>query len=379
MRCLLTVLPLILLGCSGASSDVDGRDAVLIEWLQRDNALWLGRDPALLTGKYDRMAESPYDFMRGTAGLFHEDLRRLSLDPVERGADLGLVATPDAASVLILGDPHPENLSTFYADDAPGPIVGEASPELTVAWADLDAAGPGPWLADLRRGAQGLLLFVQDMEGCDDSCQIATITAFAAGYDEGVRAVADGGPTIFLEGDLRGNPFVGDLLAEATEEGAERNRLRGNTEQTEAGRRFEVLATLPETGRGLLAPTGRERVIAERILAAYAENDGRPFRVLDVARRYGQGVSSFPATRFVILWDEGDDGPDDDRLLNAREVLDPPVYAGPGRPAAATFRSNGERVLTTSRVLWPRPDLDPRVGYADDGLASYKLLSWGSW
>ena len=143
MRCLLTVLPLILLGCSGASSDVDGRDAVLIEWLQRDNALWLGRDPALLTGKYDRMAESPYDFMRGTAGLFHEDLRRLSLDPVERGADLGLVATPDAASVLILGDPHPENLSTFYADDAPGPIVGEASPELTVAWADLDAAGHG--------------------------------------------------------------------------------------------------------------------------------------------------------------------------------------------------------------------------------------------
>jgi len=361
--------------CSGAATDADARDAVLLEWLQRDNAIWLSRPPELLAGKYTRMAADPYDFMRGTAGLFHQDLQRLSLERT----DLGYVQTSDSASVLIVGDPHPENLSTFLPLDAPGPVPGEPPPVLTVAWADMDAAAYGPWLADVRRASQGLLLFVEPFEGCDAACETAVVQSLARGYDQGVRAVADGGATVQLEGDLSGNPFVVDLLDEAREEGAERKRLSGNTEETEDGRRFEILEALPESGRGLLAPSGAEQAIIDRVLAAYAQQRGGPLRVLDVARRYGQGVSSWPATRFVVLWDTGEDGTEDDRLLNAREILDPPAFAGPGGPASAPWRDNADRLLDTSRTFWPQPDLDPRLGTVQDGNASFKLLSWTSW
>lgn len=381
----MTLLPL-LGGCSGAQ--VVDRDAILLDWLLRDNAIWLSRDARLLPGKYRRMlgdsdgdgvGDDPYDFMRGTAGLFHEDLQRLSVERV----DLGYASTPEAASVLILGDPHPENLSTFLPQDDAGPVEGEPVPDLVVAWADMDAAAHGPWISDVRRGTQGMLLFVQGMEGCGDACQEQVVRAYGAGYDAGIRAVAEGGATFRLEGDLVGNPFVRDLVDEAEEEGAERNRLGDNTETVDGQRIFATLDRLPETGRGYLAPTREERRLAERILTPHAAAEeartGLPFRVLDIARRYGQGVSSWPATRFVILWDTGDDTDADDRLLNVREVLDPPLYPGPGVTASAAWASNAERLLQTSRMLWPRPDLDPRLGAVQHGPASWKMLSATSW
>lgn len=382
----LPLLALLLPACSGATTP--DRDAILLEWLQRDNAIWLNRDPRLLPGKYQRMAndidgdgvgDDPYNFMRGTAGLFYEDLQRRSLDRV----DLGYGRSPEAASVWIVGDPHPENLSTFLPLDEAGPQPGQATPPLKVEWADMDAAAYGPWIADVRRGAQGLMLFLQGFDGCDDPCQAQAARQYGDGYDTTLRAVAAGEATVLLTSDLLSNPFVGDLLDEAASEGDERKRLSEHTETVDDRRQFLTLPRFPFGGRGYLPPTPTEQLVVDRILERHAVAEEarteRPFRVLAVARRVGQGVSSWPATRFVVLWDTGGDSEDDDRLLNMREVLDTPIYPGPGVPASAPWASNADRLLTASRALWSQPDLDPRLGALTDGPTSWKLLSYTSW
>lgn len=366
-------LPALLLfaGASCAGAEDSGRDAILVEWFQRDNAAWLSRDPALLAGKYERMAADPYDFMRGTSGLFHEDVARLHADRPE--------TTFEGAVILVLADPHPENLSTHYPGVDVGPAVGEGSPELVLAWADFDAATWGSWTTDLRRAALGLTLFVGGLEGCDADCQDGAVAGLARGYAETLAHLEAGEPTWRVEDALYGNPLVGVTLLEALEEGSSRKRLRGNTVDDDGPIRFTATEGRPESLDGLGKPTPSERAVADRILARYAASRDHEFRVLDVARRYGQGVSSFPATRFVVLWDEGDDGPGDDQLLNVREILDPPPVSALAHATSPTWAHNAHRVEDATRTLWPEPDLDPDMDTVVDGPASWKLLGWDSW
>ena len=43
-----------------------------------------------------------------------------------------------------------------------------------------------------------------------------------------------------------------------------------------------------------------------------------PVRLLDVGQRFGMGISSHAALRYVFLWDTGLEGDEDNQLLLAR-------------------------------------------------------------
>ncbi len=141
---MLAFLPL--LACVSDVPD-DARTAWVRDVLTRDNAPWLSRDPDLLAAKYARMAEDPYDFMRGSLSVFLADASA----PHAGRSRTTFLDAPEAAAVLVAGDPHPENVSTML----PG---GDATRPAVLELVDLDGAAFGPWTVDVRRGALGLLV-----------------------------------------------------------------------------------------------------------------------------------------------------------------------------------------------------------------------------
>lgn len=352
-----------LLACVSDVPD-DARTAWLRDVLTRDNAPWLSRDPSLLAAKYARMAADPYDFMRGSLSVFLAD----AAAPHPDRAPTRFLADPDAAAVLLAGDPHPENVSTML----PG---GDTARPQTLELADLDGAAFGPWTVDVRRGALGLLALAEGTSACDDSCGEQVVRRFAHAYAE--RSFSSAPAAVGCDDpDL---PLAALQLCERTAENARVNDARDS--RTLLGGPTRVWALDPEldeAGRGLLAVTPEESAQVDRLVDAWS---GRPqgFRRLDVARRYGMGVASLPAVRYALLFDLGDDSPEDDTMVFFREVVDPPAPPGRLPSVPLLFDSNAARAEQSARLLWSVPDADPSMAGLTDGAMTFKVVSWSDW
>lgn len=342
------VSALLFAACTDQPTD---RAGLMQRVLVDDNAVYRPRDPALLADKYAVMAADRYDFFRGSAAWFYADITRRG-GPQHTAGGLDL----DGAQLLVVADPHPENLGTVFSGGLPGPGVGDEAAPLAVEWVDLDGATWGPWTLDLRRAALGVAAALEPT-GCDCA-------------DDGVRALAAA-----YAATLAGEPVAvglleAGMLAEADEEGRERKRLDDRAPLGDDGRRHLLLDPELVDGEGMLALRPAERAWVERVLPRLGD-----WRLVDAARRYGKGVASRPATRVQLVLDRGDDGPDDDVLAELREVFDPPSL--PTAPAnTALFANNAER-LRAAAVLWAAPD--GMSAAAMDGSLAVKLSFAGSW
>lgn len=347
-------------GCSGAGGPDALRRAWLVDTIADDNRAWEGRWEAL-AAKYRAMADDPYDWLRGSLVVFLRDLDR----PGTGRAPTGFVGSAETASVLLVGDLHPENVGTFLPGEGPGPLGGPVPLRLEVN--DLDGAGFGPWLVDPRRAALGTLVLL-DGAGFDDEALAAAAEAFAGAFVDVVEAAARGEPGDAVPAPGTSGVVLDHLLDAAADDGCARAELLAATRLGPTGRRFRV-------GQDGLVPLRVEqRAQVSRLLAAWDGPDGR--RVLDVARRDGAGVASRPAVRYVVAWDRGDDGPDDDELLQLREVVDPPALPDASAVAAAGFDGNPERSVQAARLLWSRPDADVRLAGLRDGDQAFKVGTW---
>lgn len=344
--------------CSGTLPAEQARRAWLVEAITDDNRPWLSRDLAPLAVKYDRMETDVYDYMRATAGVFQRDVGRggSDRDPTS------FLTEPGAAEVLLAGDPHPENFGSLWPGGA-APVLLEVN--------DFDGAVYGPYLLDVRRLNVGLS-YLADEGGC--GCADEVVTAATAAY---LLSIQDGADRPALVSGDEGR-VAQDLLDGVTEDGTLGAKLEEATELTEAGRRFRITDEVDDAGRGLLRLAPREHEQLDRLLASW---DDRPpgFRELSRARRYGSGIASLPAVRFVVAYDLGEEGSGDDRLLSIREVVDPPAVPGVHAGAPAYWDSGAERIEETARTLWSRPDADPHYDGLSDGVTTFKVQSWTGW
>jgi len=352
-----------------ACADVatDHRAAFVQQVLVDDNRIWLYRAADKVADKFAVMADDPYDFMRGSAALHFADLSR----PVAGRSSTRFLQTADATTVLIFGDPHPENATVCRAE----PSHHEPHPPLSVEYVDLDAAGYGPWTLDLWRAGLGMAVLVNELPGCDYTCWEPAVDALVHGYVDGLDPAA---PTSVsseraTDTDDWGDVLV-DLFDESLDEGGEQKKTNkyAPLDDTETARAFVMD---PDTR---LIPLSLDE---HRILGQLLDRMALPphFRLLEASRRLGSGVSSIPALRYVVLYDRGHDGPEDDALMQLREVLDPPVFPGTPAQGLAVFPDNHTRVVSAARQLWTRPDADPRhVGAEVEGL-SFKAVSWTSY
>lgn len=361
------LLPALLLTACVAPDDA--RTAWLVDALVDDNRVWTTRDPELLAAKYRKMAVDPYNFLRATATVWLRDQSRPGVDrPSTR-----FLRSPEATEILLAGDPHPENLGTFYPGLGTDP---EAATRVDLN--DLDGAGFGPWTWDLRRAAVGIRMMVAPTEACDAACADAAVDALARGYAEEIAVLADGGaPVEPVEGAGHG-AIVDRLIDDSEDDGRRRDREDDETERTEDGLVLLRDDALASDGRGHLALTEPEQRLLDDLMDAYARHPAAPpgFRVRDSVRRYGRGVASLPAVRFVVLYDTGDPGEEDDLLLQVREVVDPPAFPGASLPVTGLFASQADRIEEAPRLLWSRPDTDPRnAGLVAQGL-TFKVVAW---
>lgn len=361
----LSSLCLLGLGCGTID---DGRAPWLVEQLLRDNRVWLSRDPSLVAHKFERMAVDPYDYMRATAGIYLRDLER----PGKGGVSTRFLTVADAATVMIVGDPHPENFGCFL----PGHPPQDPRSELRVEVNDFDGVAHGPWLWDLRRGAVGLRALVEPISSCDDACSDETIEGFAHGYESAILELSSDArgpdPT-----DRRASLTVGRLLDRCRSRGSERRRLLGETFTDQQDRPWLTVDTeLDELRRGMLDHPPEEQAQVDRLIADYRTLSPSA-QILDTKRSFGRGVSSLPAVRYVFLLRESED--QEPVLIQVREVIDPAPVPGLRTPIEGVFSSQADRIKGAPEQMWSRPDADPRVEALTDGPMTFKVSTWDSY
>ncbi len=347
------VVSAIAMGCAGSNPDA-GREAWVVSQLLSDDKVWLDRDPSLVATKWAVMAADPYDFMRGSLGMWARDLARPAADRPR----FDLLDVPTVR--LVVGDPHPENFGTFLSASA-DPATG-----LAFEVNDLDAASYGTWSVDVRRGAMGLALMV-DVAPCA-SCATEAVDAYARAYADAVS----GGAEVELD---RCGALVTSLAASVREDLASDHTLTKDT--TAEG--VLVREPMDEVGKGMLDLTDDERGQVSHLFDQLAATDTAPpnLRLLDAVRRFGRGVASLPAVRYLWLVDQGQDGLADDELVQVREVVDPPQLPGVIRPTDGEFADPTSRVQAASALLWPRADLDPWLAALSDDGQTFKVQAFG--
>lgn len=354
------------LGCAPPTAE-DARADWLVDALLRDNAVWLSRDASLLEAKLATMANDPYAFLRGTLGVAWADQAR----PGATRVATQFLSTPGADAIWLAGDPHPENFSLFAAPHLPATVYNQP---LCIDLEDFDGSGHGPWTWDLRRLLLGVRLAADLSGACDAACASSLTDAVADGYFDTIQTER--------VPDLCAPKTEGEALGRAAER-AESDALGKVAFETLTGRSvfqperaFLTGATPDANGDGVLSLTPAERAQVERL---WRQLDDLPpgARIVDAARRYGAGVASQPAVRYLVLWDVGDSASDaDDHLVQLREVVDPPLIPGRFRPMVATLGPSVDRVRAPADALWSHDDLDPWLLGVADGAQLFKRTSW---
>lgn len=364
----------VALGCSEAAPRA-GRAAWLQEQLRRDNAPWLARDPALLEAKLQRMAADPYDFMRGSAGIYYNDLQRVTLSEEPLAPLFGF-----SALALLFGDAHPENLGTGW----PGAAAvepGRPSPSaLRVEFFDPDAITYGPVGFELKRAAVGLAALGLG-GGCAADCRGRAAAALGQGWAAGVEGAAWGAggalPSGLLLG-LRDDAAVAAADPLARLEDVELGVEGAGLEDTGLGASASGLrlrrAALDAEGRGARSLSPEELSQVRRLAPAIERRFG--LRLRDAVRRFGSGVSSIPALRYLLLFDRGGDTVEELVVLDLRELVDPPTLPVGGPLVAGVFADGADRVERGARALWADPEADPFLMGLMDGDQAFRLRGW---
>lgn len=345
-------------GCGGGGLD-DARTAEIAAVMTRADLPLLRARPAHVAGKYALMASDPYSFFRGTVPLYLHDFRN-----DRDGIGTSAFAT-DTPLVLSLGDAHLENFGILIAAD--GTLAVEPN--------DFDGADRTVYLWDVRRLAVTMafaarLASPDDPAARDTAVQAAPEIAFEAArsYAEAMRALAAGAPPSRAD-DPGDSEILNDLFDRSIEDAAARAELTELTTLGDGGRRlvrgildpevpFHVLRDLPPSFLDALPQT----------LEAHRGTliDPPPpdfFTVLDAARELGTGVASYPRVRALVLVRGPTAAPDDDVILELKELPDSAVISHP--PPEVHHDSVQDRILDTTRAAWAIPAAAPLWGTSE--------------
>ncbi len=346
-------------GLSGCGEARDARTGEVASVLARADMPLIRTRPELVAGKYAVMAEDAYSFFRGTVPLALHDWQ------ANRDGAAESAFGADEPLVLSLGDAHIENFGTLRAED--GTFGLEPN--------DFDSADRGPYLWDVRRlvaaAALAARLSNDDDETAHDAASAAARDiAFAAArsYAETMASLAEGAPR-HRSSEPGTSPVLTDLFERSAKGTDTRSELVDLTTTASGSRLLR---------RGIVDPTDPRSQLKDlpeaclhalpAALSAYRATLIAPpppsfFQIEDAARELGSGVASFPRVRVLVLVRGPTASPDDDVILEIKEIGD---ALGLGHaPPDVSFDSLQSRVLHTTRSAWATPSAAPLWGTSE--------------
>ena len=358
---LLLLFAIFGVGCSAPTSG-DDRAAWLQNTLIEDNRPLLVREPELTAGKLRKMALNPYFYFRGTSAQYWRDARGPGewATPTRYGTAL-------SADMLLVGDPHPENVGSYL------PADGTA----TVDFNDFDGARRGPFHFDVRRLATGFWIAAATID-LDEDVRREIAEASVLGYVDQI-----GRDEPFRVGPSQGyGPVIDDLVRRAVRDGDIQEELLEYTELQDNVRTMFYGQVAAPAAEGLIGDevtevTDEDRRFVERIVERYWDTVldapiAASRRVLGVSRRLGAGVSSYPLLRWYVLVDGETTDPADDVLLEVKEIVDPPTLDVARRPQVQ-HNASAERVVALQRAMQVTDRNDPYLGWAADGRHAFRI------
>lgn len=349
---------------SCAASEAPSREQRIVESLSDDNFVAGRRDPALVALKLRKMQRGPYEWLRGTASLYWRDLMEPGVDRVE-----STFGSPESSRVLLVGDPHPENVGTFR---------GFSDGQMFLDWNDFDATGYGPFTGDLRRLAAGFVVIAELGKPGDVALQTELSKLVATSYAEQVAVIASGERVASL----------GFGVAELFDDELEKAQQRGDTlfavdELAPAEAMIRSLAV------GDLEAVADDGVIEDRVLEVDLDEadtidraiaQWAPGRLTPAeasiklrARRIGSGVSSYPALRYQVVLEGSTPASDDDRLVELKETREGVLTRGLPILQGGEWTNPAERAVDTQLRLHSRFDGDALLGAAQVGGVAFKI------
>ena len=351
----------VLASCAAESPS---RTQRILESLSDDNLIAGRREPALVALKLRKMQRGPYEWLRGTASLYWRDLMEPGVERAET-----TFGDPASSRVLLVGDPHPENVGTFR---------GFSDGQMFVDWNDFDATGYGPFTGDLRRLAAAFVVIAELGKPGDGGFAAELSKHVAAGYAEQIAVIAAGDRVASLGVGVAA--LFDDELAKA--------QARGDTLFA-----VDELAPLQQDVRALalgdLESVADDGVIEDRVIDVDAEQadwidraiaQWAPGRLTPTeatiklrARRIGSGVSSYPAFRFQAVLEGATPALDDDRLIELKETREGIIVRGVPILQGAEWATPAERAVDTQVRLHARFDGDALLGAAQVGGLSFKI------
>ncbi|MEM1177079.1 MAG: DUF2252 family protein [Acidobacteriota bacterium] len=282
--------------------------------------------------RLDAMAPSIFTFLRGSAGLYHRDLR-------DNGA-LDRSEFHLKAMTWLQGDAHVRNVGVF--EDDRGDVVFDLD--------DFDQAWPGSYLVDVWRMASSLEVFAHIVGVSQTGPRAAR--AFTESYTETVLSFA--GNDREKDAQLTRKSARGParrLIAETRDEEGWKVMVKEWTRGKGEARRFRRLDDLEK-----LAPSTAAQLIAAvaRYAAELDDFDDGYFRTKDVARRLKAGIGSRGVDRFYVLI-EGPEG-QRDVILDVKAQVEQPPLARLFAAWPAQKLTGGCRVALAEKALLTRAD-----------------------
>ena len=328
----------------------DAREDQIVAVLVQADESMIRTRPALAEGKYARMTSSPIAFLRGSLPLYRHDMRAGTSSLAVSRFSLEVPLVP------CLGDPHLENFGALRARD--GSIALEPN--------DFDAADRAPYLWDVRRLATSVALTAL-VSGADAATARAVTYATVMAYRRGIERAALAVPPVrYTAQALGSSPIVDDVFDRSERDQALRRELAVLTELDGGARRFRRGVIDPEDPQGVLLDVPKPAYAAlPAAIEAWRSSLVAPLPVehlvlLDAARILGSGVASWPRIRLLLLVRGATDAPDDDLVLELKELADSGI--GGLYPPGVHHDDVGLRVIESARAAWARPDGEPLWG-----------------
>lgn len=373
-RCILLILLVFstcvfCIGCADVAEDA--RSAQLQRLLTEDNRALLEREPYLTELKYQKMARSPYEFLRGTPFVYLFDLMQPGAWPTAYGSE-------ESAYVLSMGDAHPENIGTYQREDG----------TLFLDYNDFDGVGWAPYHFEVRRLALTFSFLTYEIYG-DDASRLATVSEqlarhVAESYVAAIDSLAAGFPPIEVRPGAPANEVSDDLFSRARRDGPSRAELVDYCELEDGEYRLRTgMLRFPDgdvLSRELWDVSASEYAMVASLLSQWPQTTAvsdaerlTHYELVDVRRRIGAGVSSYPLLRYYALLRGPGEDPDDVILLDIKESRDGPRYAGLIRYPLRAFTNNAERTVLLQRQFQEFEDADPLLGYVASGSMAFRV------